>query len=197
MQNNISDKQKLVLFAKLKQKHFIDGSYKFMMFMITYFSRVKKDLKMDYESFMIVQVVATNSVYQLKKKGKEKSYEEMGEMWETMIKATSDKKKKTENETKVMPDSKNYDYSYQNKLTISSISLVLNLPKETVRRKIQNLIKKKLLFSNIKTGLNLGEEYKEIYSNFVPTTTIQVSNLLRHWKKSNLLQDLLDFEADK
>ena len=197
MQNNISDKQKLVLFAKLKQKHFIDGSYKFMMFMITYFSRVKKDLKMDYESFMIVQVVATNSVYQLKKKGKEKSYEEMGEMWETMIKATSDKKKKTENETKVMPDSKNYDCSYQNKLTISSISLVLNLPKETVRRKIQNLIKKKLLFSNIKTGLNLGEEYKEIYSNFVPTTTIQVSNLLRHWKKSNLLQDLLDFEADK
>ena len=197
MQNNISDKQKLVLFAKLKQKHFIDGSYKFMMFMITYFSRVKKDLKMDYESFMIVQVVATNSVYQLKKKGKEKSYEEMGEMWETMIKATSDKKKKTENETKVMPDSKNYDYSYQNKLTISSISLVLNLPKETVRRKIQNLVKKRLLINDTTTGLNLGEEYKEIYSNFVPTTTIQVSNLLRHWKKSNLLQDLLDFEADK
>ncbi len=195
MQNNISDKQKLLLFAKLKQKHFIDGSYRFMMFMITYFARVKKDLKMDYESFMIVQVVATNAVYQIKKKGKEKSYEEIGKMWEEMVKTTADKKKKTMDERQDTPDSKIYNNIYKNRLTISSISLVLNLPKETVRRKIQNLVKKRLLINDTTTGLNLGEEYKtKIYSSFVPTTTRQVSSLLRSWKENNLLQDLLDFE---
>ena len=194
MQNNISDKQKLVLFAKLKQKHFIDGSYRFMMFMVTYFARVKKDLKMDYESFMIVQVVATNAVYQIKKKGKEKSYEEIGKMWEKMTEISDDKKKKTMDETQDMLDSKIYNNIYKNRLTISSISLVLNLPKETVRRKIQNLVKKRLLISDKKTGLNLGEEYKKIYSSFVPTTARQISSLLRSWRENNLLQDLLDFE---
>tara|TARA_B110000196_G_C20956210_1_gene571719 strand:+ start:31 stop:621 length:591 start_codon:yes stop_codon:yes gene_type:complete len=194
MQNNISDKQKLVLFAKLKQKHFIDGSYRFMMFMVTYFARVKKDLKMDYESFMIVQVVASNAIYQIKKKGKEKSYEEIGKMWDEMVEATGDKKKKTMDETQDMLDSKIYNNIYKNRLTISSISLVLNLPKETVRRKIQNLIKKRLLISDTKTGLNLGEEYKKIYSSFVPTTARQISSLLRSWRENNLLQDLLDFE---
>ena len=194
MQNNISDKQKLVLFAKLKQKHFIDGSYRFMMFMVTYFARVKKDLKMDYESFMIVHVFASNAIYQIKKKGKEKSYEEIGKMWEKMTEISDDKKKKTMDETQDMLDSKIYNNIYKNRLTISSISLVLNLPKETVRRKIQNLIKKRLLISDTKTGLNLGEEYKKIYSSFVPTTTRQISSLLRSWKENNLLQDLLDFE---
>ena len=71
---------------------------------------------------------------------------------------------------------------------------MLNLPKETVRRKIQNLVKKRLLINDTTTGLNLGEEYKKIYSSFVPTTTRQVSSLLRSWKENNLLQDLLDFE---
>ena len=194
MQNNISDKQKLLIFAKLKQKHFVNGSYRFMMFMINYFARVKKDLKMDYESFMIVQVVATNAVYQIKKKGKEKSYEEIGKMWEKMTEISDDKKKKTMDETQDMLDSKIYNNIYKNRLTISSISLVLNLPKETVRRKIQNLVKKRLLISDKKTGLNLGEEYKKIYSSFVPTTARQISSLLRSWRENNLLQDLLDFE---
>ena len=50
------------------QKPFAEGMYSFMMFMIEYYSRVRKQLKIDYDSFIIIQTVVTHVLYHLKKK---------------------------------------------------------------------------------------------------------------------------------
>ena len=54
----------------LLKKPFAEGMYRFSMFMISYYSRVRQDLKIDYDSFMIVQTVVSNKLYALSKKKK-------------------------------------------------------------------------------------------------------------------------------
>ena len=88
--------------------------------------------------------------------------------------------------------SKNFKNS---KLTISSICLVTELPKETVRRKVELLCKKKILSSTKKSGISIGSDYKKIYSEFVPQTTVDVIRLLQKWESTGLLKSLLNFKA--
>ena len=68
----------------LMQKPFAEAMYRFSMFMIDYYSRVKKELKIDYDSFMIVQTCVIHTLYQLTKKPNNSSlsYEELETEWE-------------------------------------------------------------------------------------------------------------------
>ena len=50
----------------LSIKPFAAGMYGFVMIMISYYSRVREQLKIDYDSFMIIQTVVSHSLYQLK-----------------------------------------------------------------------------------------------------------------------------------
>ena len=95
---------------------------------------------------MIVQTVVSHSLYQLNKnKVGSKSYFELEKEWEKLL--------VNKNETTAVID--NYSSWHLNqeeaseknnlKLTISSICLVTSLPKETVRRKVNELVKKNLL----------------------------------------------------
>ena len=188
----LSNREKIIGFSKLKDENFEEGMYQFMMFMINYFSRVKEDLKLDYDSFMIVQLVVTHVIYQSKKKEKEKkSFLQMESLWEKII-----TKYKEENILNIIEKSSQEIKNFKNnKLTISSICLALNLPKETVRRKIANLSKKKILANNEKLGISIGEGYKKIFSNFVPTTVVQFSKLLRTLEQKNVLRSLLQFKT--
>ena len=52
----------------LLHKPFAIGMYRFAMFVISYYARVREKLKIDYDSFMIVQTVVSHSLYQLNKK---------------------------------------------------------------------------------------------------------------------------------
>ena len=52
----------------LSIKPFASGMYGFVMVMISYYSRVREQLKIDYDSFMIIQTVVSHSLYQLNKK---------------------------------------------------------------------------------------------------------------------------------
>ena len=81
-----------------------------------------------------------------------------------------------------------------NKLTISSICLVTGLPKETVRRKTNELVKRNLLKSSKIEGVLLGPTYKKIFQNFVPETTIEVSKLVKSWEKNGILKSILNFK---
>ena len=69
----------------LMQKPFAEGMYRFSMFMIDYYARVRENLKIDYDSFMIIQTVVSHSLYQLNKK-KDKdlglSYSELEKEWD-------------------------------------------------------------------------------------------------------------------
>ena len=169
----------------LLQKPFAKGMYYFMMFMIDYYSRVRTHLKIDYDSFMIIQTVTSHNLYNLNKKKKDNSYSELDSEWENIIYNVDKVTEIFENNSEVQN---------RNKLTISSICLVTNLPKETVRRKTGELIKKNLLRSSKKGGILLGHMYKEVFRKFVPQTTLEVSKLLKSWEQSGVLKSILSFK---
>jgi hypothetical protein len=175
-------------------KPFAEGMYGFVMVMISYYSRVREKLKIDYDSFMIIQTVVSHSLYQMnKKKAGSKSYFELEKEWEKLL------KKDMPNSVEVVRDEvvrekleTNFSKSLS-RLTISSICLVTSLPKETVRRKVSELNKKNLLNISKKHGILLGSMYKKVFSEFTPQTIKEVSRLIKNWDKSGILKSIIDF----
>jgi hypothetical protein len=172
-------------------KPFALGMYLFAMFMISYYSRVREKLKIDYDSFMIIQTVASHALYQLNKKNTNpKSYSELEKEWEKLILNKNDILQIVDNITENYSSIKN-----NSKLTISSICLVTSLPKETVRRKVNELVKKDLLKILKKDGITLGTAYNKVFHEFVPQTTVEVSRLIKNWEKSGILKSILNFKT--
>ena len=62
------------------------GMYSFVMFIINYYARVKKQIKIDFDSFIIVQVVTSHALYILNKTSYENklSYPDIKKAWEKM-----------------------------------------------------------------------------------------------------------------
>ena len=182
--------EKKIINAKLKEKPFSMGMYSFVMFIINYYARVKKQIKIDFDSFIIVQVVTSHALYILNKTSYENklSYPDIKKAWEKMAAEYDSNPLEMLEKT-----SKKGAFLKNSKLTISSICLVTELPKETVRRKIELLSKKKILTISKKNGVSIGSDYKKIYSEFVPQTTFEVIQLLKKWETSGLLKSLLNF----
>jgi len=171
----------------IMQKPFAEGMYRFSMFMIDYYARVRENLKLDYDSFMIVQTVVSHSLYQLnKKKNLGISYTELEAEWDKAIGNAN---------RELLDRVANYRSQENSKLTISSICLITKLPKETVRRKANELSKANLLKISKKEGIVLGSSYQKVFQEFVPATTLEVSKLLKIWDKSGVLKSLLGFRA--
>ena len=178
--------------ALLAQKPFAKGMYSFSMFMISYYSRVSRHLKLDYDSFMIVQTVVGHSLYLLnKKKPGSASYDELEMEWEKLL-----NKDDLEEKVNMLQGKLDNPTIAKNKLrlTISSICLVTSLPKETVRRKVGELIKKNLLIMSKKNGILLGSAYKKVFSEFTPQTTKEVTTLIKRWNKYGILKSILNFK---
>jgi len=169
----------------LMQKPFADGMYRFGMFIIDYYARVREQVEIDYESFMIIQVAVSHQLYSLNKKESfsNRSYSSVETEFDKLIALNYD-----------IHDIFQQDSKSKKSLTISSICLVLGLPKETTRRKISLLCKKNLLHLSKKNGISLGNSYKKIFQKFVPKTVYEMSRLLKNWKKSGALNHLLNFE---
>ena len=173
--------------SMLMQKPFAEGMYIFAMFIINYYSRVKSKLNIDYDSFIIIQTVVAHKLYQLKKKTKSNSYEELETIWEKIL-------HKYDDPLDIVSDDK-IKVKANSKLSFSSICLVTKLPKETVRRKVSRLAKKNILKISKKEGILLGPMYKKIFQDLVPETTLEVSKLLKNWEKTGILKNLLNFKA--
>ena len=176
----------------LSIKPFASGMYGFVMIMISYYSRVREHLKIDYDSFMIIQTVVSHSLYQLnKKKFGSKSYFELEIEWEKLLNKNDivEKVDTIQEGLNNIPNTKN-----NLRLTISSICLVTTLPKETVRRKVNELIKKNLLNISKKNGILLGSAYKKVFREFTPQTTLEVAKLIKNWDKSGILKSILNFK---
>ena len=192
----LSDKDKIIAISKLKDHNFSFGMYTFASFIIDYFARVKKNLKMDYDSFMIVQVVVTDVIYHANKKdrdyksGDNQNYMALESLWDKMI-----NKYQNKSTLEILSLPEMNSRAKNNRLSISSICLILNLPKETVRRKIKALVRKKILFTGDKNGIVIGESYKKIFSEFVPTTVIQMSRMMKTWEKRGITKALLDMDT--
>ena len=169
----------------LMQQPFAEGMYRFSMFIIDYYSRVRENLKLDYDSFMIIQTVVSHTLYQMNKQKKSgTSYSELNKEWEAVI---------NYDEPEILYHVSNFRSNLKQKLTISSICLITKLPKETVRRKANELSKANLLKISKKEGIILGPNYRKVFQDFVPNTTLEVSKLLKVWEKSGVLKGLLNF----
>ena len=154
---------------------FSKGLYDWVMFIISFYSRAKETLKIDFESFIVLQVVVGHSLHQINKTGN-KSYSEIKERVETLSMV---KLKKNLN------------------LTFASISEAIPLPRETVRRKVLELCKKDILKFNSENGIKLGPAYKTIYKEFVTQTTTDMSILVKKWKHSGALDKLLELDKEE
>jgi len=155
-------------FKKDEAPVFSNAMYNWMMFLINFYSRVKNNLKIDFDSFMIMQLVVSDYLYKTNKEGI-KNYEEL--------------KSTLKNHTDLFKEKR--------KVNIASIAEVLDLPRETVRRKILHLSKIKLLDYS-KSGIGIGSEYKTVFNEFVSETVNKMSQLVKKWEGNGSLKELLE-----
>jgi hypothetical protein len=153
-----------------KKTSFTRGAYYWLMLMIDNYQSVRTILKIDYESFIIIQTVLSHFLHSMNK--------EEDSDWKRMWKLVGDKKAK-ENLSK-------------SKLIPASISLVTDLPRETVRRKLLELNKKKILVLDKKRGIQLGEKFEIFHKKFTQHTTLKVSEILKKWEKIGALEFMLN-----
>ena len=156
----------------IREPLFSKGLYHWVMFVLSLYTRVREKLNIDYESFVILQVVVSHSIYEINKSGNKT----FAELEEQMSRITQKRNIKT------------------SKLTFASIAEVLQLPRETVRRKVISLSKKDILTFNTYGGIKLGPSYKTIYKDFVSQTTLDLSSLIKKWEKSGALKTLLELD---
>ena len=168
-----------------KEKTFGKGMYEFLMFMIEHYRRVKTDLKMDFDSFIIIQVVVSHEVYIMQSETA-KAYSEISEEFDKVSKATD-----IDSTLLIFKAKELMSKIQRNKLTPASICQVTTLPKETVRRKIKPLVKKNILTHNKSEGVLVGPGYKNVFQDTVPKTTAAVSKLIKKWKETGVLDSLL------
>ena len=170
--NKVNKQKDIKNIKDIKEPMFSQGLYHWVMFILSFYTRVRENLKIDFETFVILQVVVSHSLYQLNKSGT-KTFAEL----EDQINKITQRKIKN-----------------NSKLTYASISEVLQLPRETVRRKVLTLSKRNILSSETIDGIKLGPSYKTIYKEFVSQTTLDMSSLVRKWKKSGALETLLELD---
>ena len=161
-----------VVSKKEEAPNFSSGLYHWMMFLINFYNRVKKNLRIDFDSFMILQLVVSDYLYKTNKEGT-KNYKELEENFKNYLDLFKDKRK----------------------INIASIAEVLNLPRETVRRKVLYLHKIKLLDYG-KNGIGVGSEYKIVFNEFVSGTIKNMSSLIKKWETDGSLKNLLELKRN-
>ena len=146
--------------------------YQLIQFRIHQFNTSKEILGIDYDSFMICSVVAAHFNFNNLKLNKEIDWDES---W------------------KLARSNTNTSILKKNKLTIFAVSQILNMPKESARRKVITLVKKKILKHTTRVGIIYGDKIE----NFKPFAIKEVKALsvfLKSLKKNNSLEQLLEFE---
>ena len=122
----------------------------------------------DYESFIIVSSIGAHYL---------KHNTKQGSNWDNVWENTRAKK-----------IGKIYS---KKKLTIFAVALILDIPKETVRRKIEILKKKKLVLYSSKLGLLPNEKIEDIIKPFATAELISLAKFLQALKKHKVLDQLL------
>ena len=158
---------------KIKEnENFSSGFYDWAIFLINFYQRINKKLAIDFESFLILQVVVSYNVY-LINKNKEVSLEALSFAFEK---------------------SSNAEVLNSPKLTVTSISSSLNMPRETVKRKVLLLQNKNFLTINPNKTIQLGKKYTEIFPDFASGTTLDLARLLQRWDKKDIVRKFLNLK---
>mgnify|MGYP005713864395 FL=1 len=130
----------------------------------------KSKLKMDYDSFIIISSIGAHYL---------KNNSSEGSDWDSVWEMTRPKK---------------IEESYnKKKLTIFALSNIVGLPKETVRRKVEALKKRKLISHSTNIGLMPTEKIEELMKPFALSELKSLSKFLQALKKHKALDQLLSF----
>ena len=131
----------------------------------------KSMIGIDYDTFMILSCIGSHHLTHNTSRGAD---------WDSVWIQTR-------------PKEMNEHYS-RKKLTIFSVANILQLPKETVRRKIEILKKKKLISHSGKTGLLPTSKVEEVIKPFAEKELIELSYFLQALKKHKALEPLLNLK---
>ena len=135
------------------------------------FIDVKSMIGIDYESFIIISTIGSHYLVHQTLQGSN---------WDTVWENTRQKK---------------IDEIYsKKKLTIFAVANILNIPKETVRRKVEILKKKKLVSYTSKLGLLPTEKIEDIMKPFATRELINLAKFLQALKKHKALDQLLNLK---
>jgi predicted transcriptional regulator len=145
--------------------------YHLINFRTEQFQQLKKMIGIDYDSFMILSVMGSHYL---------KHNNKLGEDWDTVWED--------------IRSSKIDELYSEQKLTIYAVANILNLPKETVRRKIELLKKKKLINHSTKQGLLPTNKTEEIMKPFAGIELKTLSKFLKNLKKNGTLDAVLNFK---
>ena len=149
------------------------AAYGFQVFLTDYYRRVKKDYKLDYDSFMIIMVVLQHSIYEL---NKEKTHQTLDHLKNEILQTSEE----------------GYFKEKNRKLGAGNISNVLEIPDETARRKIASLIKMKILEKSKQDGIILGKNFVERHSKFADQTLKSLKGFIRNLNKTGVLKNILE-----
>ena len=130
---------------------------------INHYLNVKKLVKHDYESHMILLTVYSHFIFQTIKKGKSLNWAETFAETET------------EDHKQLMKD---------RKLSIFAVAENLSMPQETVRRKLEKLSSRKLLYYSKSEGLSLGKNFKEIIEPLGKVDGQEIVRLVKKFKEA-------------
>ena len=139
-------------------------------FRLEQYKDAKSMIGVDFDSFIIMSCIGN---HYLRTKTNE------GSSWDSIWEQTR---------TKIIDKHLN-----SKKLTIFAVSNLVNLPKETVRRKIEILKKKKLISYSRNDGLLPTEKTEELMKPFATKELKVLANFLKALKKNKSLDQLLNF----
>ena len=145
--------------------------YHLINFRTEQFQQLKKMVGIDYDSFMILSVSAAHYL---------KHNNKLGSDWDTVWEDVR--------------TSKIEEFYSAKKLTIYAVANILNLPRETVRRKIEILKKKKLINHSTKQGLLPTNKTEELMKPFAEIELKTLSKFLKSLKKNGTLDAVLNFK---
>ena len=131
---------------------------------IDHYRQAKKIFKTDYDSHMITIAVFTHFLYGTLNPSHEKFHHEdleWGEMY-PLVKGLSKNKKK-----------------YLDKLSLFSISQILDIPKETVRRKVDALCKTKQLGYSVTGGVTIGDNFEVLAKKMAPSDLLSIDKAIK------------------
>ena len=145
--------------------------YHLINFRTEQFQQLKKMIGIDYDSFMILSVMGSHYL---------KHNNKLGADWDTVWEDVR--------------SSKIDEFYSAQKLTIYAVANILNLPRETVRRKIELLKKKKLINHSTKLGLLPTNKTEELMKPFAGIELKTLSKFLKSLKKNGTLDAVLNFK---
>ena len=143
---------------------------------IDHYRQSKKIFKTDYDSHMITIAVFTHFLYGTLNPSHQKYHHkdlEWGEMY-PLVKGLSKNKEK-----------------YLDKLSLFSLSYILNMPKETIRRKVDALCKTKQLGYSVKGGVTVGDNFEELAKKIAPLDLLSMDKALKAIEKNGGISKIL------